>query len=122
MQNQREDLPLFPKHRPGAAPEARIGGTLKLDDKGCVRIVTGSEHRGWTVIWPPDYSLGGRDKNGRLTIVDASGKLVGREGDDIILSGGLIGESLGPNSLTNSSEEVLERRCPGGFVYAGRVM
>jgi hypothetical protein len=75
----------FPRHgNSGPGPGALLEGRLETRG-GCIWIV-GSGGDRVLPIWPPRFGL--RVTEGRLTILDASGGVVAREGDLVRSTGG----------------------------------
>jgi len=64
-------------------------GKLRLyTPQRCPRIQSESGPTDYLLIWPPAYSL--QFKDDLVEVIDSSGKLVAREGDDLVLTGGPI--------------------------------
>ena len=62
--------------------EAIVGGTVGVDENLCVTL------DGLPTVWPKGFSAA-RDSSGRVTVRDAAGDPVAREGDSIRTDGGL---------------------------------
>jgi hypothetical protein len=70
----------------------------------CPRIISESGMTDYLLIWPPDYSLEITDK--LVEISNREGKLVAREGDDLVVSGGPIPHSWGSDQYRRLYYEV----------------
>ena len=65
-----------------------IGKLVLYDYQRCPRVTSDSGLTDYLLLWPPDY--GARVKNGEVEIVDGSGQVVARVGEEVRLSGGAI--------------------------------
>lgn len=66
----------------GGGDAAALGGTLRLDADGCVRVDDVD------VVWPRGFSA--RTVGGELELLDADGAVVARGGDQIFTGGGFV--------------------------------
>lgn len=72
----------------GSYPSARLEGVLQVRS-GCVFISTPeifAPEDDWLPLWPEGYAA--RFAEGHLEVVDDTGQLVGREGEQIRVGGG----------------------------------
>jgi hypothetical protein len=87
--------------------ESLITGKLVLwDYDRCPRIATESVRGNFLLLWPPGYSAAAED--GAIAIVDASGQVVAREGEEVTLGGGPI-----PHSWDSEEYRQLFHELPG---------
>ena len=63
---------LFPEHEAGEVPASRLGGTLVLDEKSCIRLRTGGRGPGEMVSCSPE--LAPRARGGRILVPDGRGR------------------------------------------------
>jgi hypothetical protein len=66
-----------------AYPAALIEGRLE-ERSGCLFVAVHDER--WLLLWPEGYS--NRTAQGRVEVRDSTGKLIGREGEEMSLGGG----------------------------------
>jgi hypothetical protein len=66
--------------------DSLIAGKLVLFDyQRCPRVVSDSGLNDYVPMWPPDY--GARVENGEIEILDESGQVVARVGEEAVLAG-----------------------------------
>jgi hypothetical protein len=101
---------LFPEYRPtGIFMMAGYRGELVLDDEGCLRV-EGPGHGSIVPIWPSGYEPDAMGEEVR--ILNRSGRIAARVGEEVYMSGGEIGRSL-------EGRRELEERCPGTYWIVG---
>ena len=73
----------------GGGDDALIQGVLRLDDHYCVYLEAGQDGADPGKVWPvwPAGFKATRD-GGRLTLLDADGKVVAHDGDQVSMGGG----------------------------------
>jgi len=72
-----------------AEGDSLIAGKLVLYDyQRCPRVTSDSGLTDYLLLWPPDY--GAHVENGEVEIVDGSGQVVARVGEEVVLGGGGI--------------------------------
>jgi hypothetical protein len=84
-------------------------GPLEVKD-GCLRV---GDH---LVIWQPDYFLS--DNHGTVEIIDRSGKMVARVGEETKMNGGEIPLS---DELTRQLRTSVPYRCAGPYWMMGEI-
>ena len=84
-------------------------GPLEVKD-GCLRLGD------YLVIWQPDYFL--NDNRGKLEIIDRSGKVVARVGEETRMSGGEIPLSA---ELVRQLRTPIPDRCSGPYWLMGQI-
>jgi len=70
------------------ADSPAVGRLVLWDGQRCPRVVSDSGLTDYLPLWPPDYGV--RLKNGEIQIVDGSGRVVARVGEEVYLGGGKI--------------------------------
>jgi hypothetical protein len=109
---------VFPTHPGGSGPypAALLDGTLEVED-GCVYLTKDGER--WLGLWPA--SLHVEQQDGRISIVDESGIVVGVEGQRIVVGGGerrpmeVGGSAASRSSAEEQTDEEIPTRC--GAMY-----
>ena len=97
-----------------AFPEALMSGTVvELD--GCIRVRSDAGSRGHLLVWQPDHRI---QRNGeRIEIVDGSGKVLARVGEQIRIGGGEMPRAAVEKAL----KAPLPPACTGPYWMAGSV-
>jgi hypothetical protein len=109
---------VFPTHPGGSGPypAALLDGTLEVED-GCVYLTQDGER--WLGVWPA--SLHVEQQDGRISIVDESGVVVGVEGQRLMVGGGesrpseVGGPAAGRSWADDVTDEEIPTRC--GTLY-----
>ena len=87
--------------------QSQTTGKLVLwDYDRCPRIMTESGLGNYLPLWPPDYSA--TEEDGAIAIVDGSGQVVARVGEEVTLGGGPI-----PHSWDSEEYRQLFHELPG---------
>jgi hypothetical protein len=106
------DVIYFPTHERGPdepLPAGQLTGNLVIDDQaGCIWIQESQDLK-YLVIWPPGYAL--QSVEGDWQVVDASGSVVGGNGDMVTIGGG---EFKDPAVVTEFGAEEPPSTCRTG--------
>jgi hypothetical protein len=90
-----------------AEGDSLVAGKLVLHDyQRCPRVTSDSGLINYLLLWPPGY--GARVENGEVEIVDGSGRVVARVGEEVRLGGGAI-----PVDLDSEKYRQLRYELPG---------
>lgn len=98
---------------PEVVMDALYTGGVSADAGGCLRL-DGPDDA--TVVWPKGFGV--RSADGGIVVVDASGQVVGRTGDDFRLGGGEVDELHEGLGFTAADRALAAARCPGKFWIA----
>jgi hypothetical protein len=96
--------------------EALYRGRVSADASGCIRLETQDVH---TVVWPHGFTL--RDGANGLAVHDATGRRIGRLGDDFAFGGGEIITLHDGVALPADVRQIALQRCPGRYWIVGAV-
>ena len=108
----------FPQLRMRSATfmTALLVGKLIVKD-GCLRVSASEDDRGHLIIWQPDYFL--NSNGGVVEILDRSGKVVARVGEEIRMGGGEVPLT---EDLQQQLREPLPEQCKGPYWLMGQLV
>ncbi|MDC0723700.1 hypothetical protein [Nannocystis bainbridge] len=110
-------VPVLPELREtsNAFMEALLAGTL-IEQSGCLRVSPDGKDPGHLLIWQPGYTP--RRAEGRLEIVDSTGKVVARVGEPLRTGGG---QASLTDSLRAQLKAPLDPACVGPYWLMGQL-
>jgi hypothetical protein len=92
---------------------ALFEGRVLVDLAGCLRLDSDDRH---TVVWPRGYGFD--TAGGTIRILDATGVVVGRAGDDFRLAGGEVTSLHDGLGFTAADRALASAHCPGRYWIA----
>ena len=93
--------------------EAELIGELAVFE-GCLRVGSRTDGTGYLLVWPPEFTL--KAENGNLQILDGTGQLVARVGEEVRMGGG---QTRYVEQLGEYVRRQLPPDCPGPYWIVG---